>query len=106
MSSITIKRLALELRMRRRRLNFFQRPEPWRGKEIARRAELIWYDRHLVLAAEMLEVAAPDLPAHAPLAPDLRAALEDRLAMAGLDVFAPPRQGLTGDVIEDGDLFL
>jgi hypothetical protein len=104
-SAIRFKRLAADLHFRRRRLNAYQRPNTWPGKERAWRSELIFYDRYLVIAAEMLEVPAPELPAHAPLSPELRAALEDRLAMAGLDVYAP-KDGVTGDIVDDGDLCL
>src|SRR5687767_2717991 len=103
MSPIRIKRLAAELQMRRRRLNVYQSSQPWPGKDKALRSELIRYDRYLLLAAEMLEVASPELADGSTLAPELRAVLEDRLALAGLDVFAP-RGGVTGDVLEDGDL--
>jgi hypothetical protein len=103
MTPVRIRRLAAELQMRRRRLDFYQRSQPWRGKDVAWRFELVRYDQHLLVAAEMLEVSAPKLAARSTLAPEQRAALEDRLAVAGLDVFAP-RSGVTGDVLEDGDL--
>lgn len=90
--------------MRRRRLNAYQRSGPWPGKDIALRSELARYDRFLVMAAEMLQVTAPALLDGDPFPPEARAALEDRLAVAGLDVFAP-RNG-TGDVVADGDLWI
>lgn len=52
----------------------------------------------------MLEVPAPVLPPRRrPAGPEVRAALEDRLALAGLDVLAPARPG-TGDVLLGADL--
>ena len=36
------------------------------------------YDRGLLLAAQMLDVPAPEPPDKGPLAPEVRAALEDR----------------------------
>jgi hypothetical protein len=102
MSPIRIKRLAAELRMRRRRLDVYQRSDAWPGKDTAWRSELVRYDRYLLIAAEMLEVAFPD-GSGVPLSSELRAALEDRLGAAGLDVFAPQEETLTG-FIEEGDL--
>jgi hypothetical protein len=43
-------------------------------------------------------------PEECPLPPAARAVIEDRLAIAGLDVFA--RNGDTGDPFEDDDLVL
>ncbi len=88
MSPIRIRRLVAELRMRRRRLDVYRPSPPWPGKEPARRFQLIRYDRALVAAAEMVDVPAPELT-NGPLEPEVRAALEDRLAVAGVDVFGP-----------------
>jgi hypothetical protein len=88
MSPIRIRRLVFELRMRRRRLDVYRTSPPWPGKEPAWRFELARYDRYLIAAAEMLEVPAPD-PPKGPLEPEVRALLEDRLAVAGVDVFGP-----------------
>ncbi|MDP9386913.1 MAG: hypothetical protein M3Q48_03040 [Actinomycetota bacterium] len=99
-----ISRLAAELRMRRLRLRAYRHSPPWPGKDHAFRSELVRYDSYLVLAATMLEVPVPEVPPGPRLlAPEARAALEDRLALAGLDVLAPARHG-TGDVLLDGDL--
>lgn len=103
MSPIRIRRLAAELRMRRRRLDAYRRMPPWPGKGPAWRSELVRYDQYLIMAAEMLEVPAPEHPSRHPLAPAARAVLEDRLALAGLDLLAPARR-TTGDVLKDGDL--
>ena len=99
---IRIRRLATELRMRRRRLDAYRLAPAWPGKEPAWRSELIRYDHLLVLAAEMLELPVPDRPDW-PLAPEVRAVIEDRLGGAGLDVMAPTFPG-TGDALADGDL--
>ncbi|HSH58931.1 MAG TPA: PAS domain-containing protein [Acidimicrobiales bacterium] len=85
MHPIRIRRLAMELRMRRRRLDFYRRSQPWPGKEPAWRSELVRYDRYLVTAAMMLEVPVPELESAQHLTPAARAVLEDRLALAGLD---------------------
>ena len=87
-SAIRIGRVAEELRMRRRRLDAYQRGPDWPGKAPAWRWERSQYDQFLLQAALMLEVAVPDHDA-LPLAPELRAIIEDRLALAGLDVWAP-----------------
>lgn len=50
-------------------------------------------------------MADPPPASGRPLLPEGRAVLEDRLAHAGLDVFAP-RAGVTGDVVADGDLIV
>jgi hypothetical protein len=55
-----IGRVAAELKMRRRRLDVYQRSPDWRGKETAWRWELSRYDQFLVLAASMLDVAVPE----------------------------------------------
>ncbi len=54
-----IKKLGAELRVRRRRLDAYQRSDPWPGKGPALRFELVRYDQLLVAAVEMLEVEAP-----------------------------------------------
>ena len=86
--SMRIGRVAAELKMRRRRLDAYHRSSDWPGKAPAWRSELSQYDRFLVLAASMLDVAVPDHDA-LPLAPEVRAIVEDRLSQAGLDVWAP-----------------
>ncbi|MFN2504873.1 MAG: hypothetical protein ABR540_11735 [Acidimicrobiales bacterium] len=86
--SMRIGRVAEQLKMRRRRLDAYQRSPDWPGKEPAWRSELAQYDRYLLLAASMLEVAVPEHDA-LPLAPELRPIVEDRLSLAGLDVWAP-----------------
>ena len=87
-ASLRIGRVAAELKMRRRRLDVYQRSPDWRGKETAWRWELKCYDEFLLLAASMLEV---DVPQHegVRLAAEVRAVVEDRLSQAGLDVWAP-----------------
>jgi hypothetical protein len=93
--------------MRRRRLDAFRNSPPWPGKDRALAREEAQYDHCLVVAARMLEVPTPDeepSPGR-PLPPGVRAVLEDRLAAAGLDVFAP-RRGVTGDVLDDDDLVI
>ena len=87
-ASIRIGRVAAELRMRRRRLDAYQRSPDWPGKEPARRWELSEYDHFLLEGASMLDVAVPDHD-DLPLAAEVRAIVEDRLAQAGLDVWAP-----------------
>jgi hypothetical protein len=101
--AVRFKRLAEELQMRRRRLTVYQASQPWPGKGTAWRFELAGYDGLLLMAAEMLEVAAPALERGDVLAAEVRAALEDRLAVAGLDVYAV-RPGPRGGIVEDGDL--
>ena len=85
---IRIGRVADELRMRRRRLDAYQRAPDWPGKAPAWRWELSLYDQFLLQAASMLDVALPEHDA-LPLAPEARAVPEDRLSVAGLDVWAP-----------------
>lgn len=103
MSPIRIRRLAAELQVRRRRLDVYQRSDGWPGKDVAWRSELVRYDRFLLIAAEMLEVDAPEAVDGSPLAPEARATLEDRLGAAGLDVFAPPDDS-PGEIYVDGGL--
>jgi hypothetical protein len=88
LGSIRISRVAEELKMRRRRLDVYQRSPDWPGKEPARRWELSRYDEFLVLAASMLDVPVPARDG-LPLSPETRAVVEDRLAHAGLDVWSP-----------------
>jgi hypothetical protein len=77
---LTIGQLSHELRsLRLRVIRYEQRHrDGWS-------ADLEAYDRRLVEAAEMLEVARPG-PAPVPLAPEDRAALEQGLSEAGLEV--------------------
>ncbi len=96
-----LRRLAFELRVGRRRLDAFANSPAWPGKEPVRHWEQLRYDRLLVMAAGMLELP---VPADLPLAATTRAVLEDALAVAGLDVFAP--NGQSGDPFEDDDLVL
>ena len=79
--------------MRRRRLTALRNSPPFPGKDHTLAREEAQYDHCLVVAAEMLELPVPDekpSPGR-PLSPAARAVLEDRLAAAGLDVFAPRR---------------
>jgi hypothetical protein len=76
---IRIGRVAAELRMRRRRLDAYQRSPDWPGKAPAWRWELSQYDEFLLRAASMLDVAVPEHD-DLPLAPELRAVVEDRLS--------------------------
>ncbi len=57
-----------------------------------------------MVAAHILELPVPEQEPSpgVPLPPEARAVLEDRLAGAGLDVFAP-RRPEWGDVKEDHD---
>jgi len=52
----------------------------------------------------MLEVPVPDTTGCRVLDAAVRAMVEDRLALAGLDVLAPFQS--SGDVMEDGDLII
>lgn len=90
--------------MRRRRLDVFRSSDPWPGKGPMQAREEAQYDHCLVVAAEMLEVPLPpDRPSPGrPLPPEVRAVLEDRLAAAGLDVFAP-RRAEWGDIPGEHD---
>ncbi|HVF13842.1 MAG TPA: hypothetical protein VM942_04535 [Acidimicrobiales bacterium] len=74
--------------MRRRRLDAYQRAPDWPGKGPAWRWELSQYDQFLLQAASMLDVAVPEHEAPL-LAAEVRAVVEDRLSLAGLDVWAP-----------------
>jgi hypothetical protein len=98
-----IRRLGAELRVRRRRLDAYQKAGEWPGKGPALRFELVRYDQLLLAAAEMLEVPAPE-PADGVLSPEQRALTEDRLALAGLDVMAP--SGEPKDLFLNGDLHI
>ena len=84
-ASLRIGRVAEELQMRRRRLDVYQRSPDWPGKGPTWRSESARYDRFLLLAASMLDVAVPEQDG-VPLAPERRAVIEDRLSQAGLDV--------------------
>ncbi len=98
---VRLRRLAFELRVRRRRLDAFANAPDWPGKGHVHHSEQLRYDQLLVVAAGMLDLPVPpDLP----LPPTTRAVLEDALAVAGLDVFAP--YGRSGDPFEDDDLVL
>lgn len=98
---IRVRRLAMELRVRRRRLDAFAAAPAWPGKGPSLHWEQVRYDQLLLMAASMLEVPAPD---ECPLPPTARAVVEDKLAIAGLDVFA--RDAKSGDPVEDDDLVL
>jgi hypothetical protein len=89
MSTVRIGRLVLELRVRRRRLDAYHRSPPWPGKDPSWRVELASCDRYLMTAAQMLEVPVPEQPSDRRFTPAARAVLEDRLALAGLDVLVP-----------------
>ena len=91
----------MELRVRRRRLDAFAAAPDWPGKGPSLHWEQVRYDQFLLHAAHMLEVPAPD---ECPLPPAVRAVIEDKLSIAGLDVFAPDRE--SGDPFEDDDLVL
>ncbi|MEA2684824.1 MAG: hypothetical protein QOE93_19 [Actinomycetota bacterium] len=101
MRPIRIRRLAMELRGRRRRLSAFAAAPDWPGKGPTLHSEQLRYDQLLLVAAQMLDVPAPE---ECPFQPAARAVVEDALAIAGLDVFAP--SGGSGDPFEDGDLVL
>lgn len=81
-AAMRIGRVAAELKMRRRRLDAYRRAPAWPGKDPAWRWELSCYDRFLLLAASMLDVAVPQHH-EVPLAPEVRALVEDRLSQAG-----------------------
>jgi hypothetical protein len=98
---IRLRRLALHLRVRRRRLRAFDSAPDWPGKGPARQSEQLAYDQMLLVAARMLEVPAPE---SIPLPPVTRAVIEDALAIAGLDVLSAT--GASGDPFEDDDLML
>jgi hypothetical protein len=98
---IRVRRLGMELRVRRRRLDAFAAAPDWPGKGPSLHWEQVRYDQLLLHAAHMLEVPAPD---ECPLPPAVRAVIEDKLAIAGLDVFAPYRN--SGDPFDDDDLVL
>ena len=90
--------------MRRRRLGAFRNSPPWPGKAPAQAREEAQYDHCLVVAAEMLEIPVPDQKPSPgrPLPPHVRAVLEDRLGVAGLDVFGR-RLELPEGTVDDGD---
>jgi hypothetical protein len=95
--SIRIGRVAAELKMRRRRLDAYANSPDWPGKSPAWQWERAQYDQILLEAASMLDVAVPVHDGF-PLAPEARAIVEDRLAVAGLDVWLPR-------VIRDGGCY-
>jgi hypothetical protein len=70
-------------------LGAYRNGPPWPGKEHTWRSELRLYDGLLLIAAGMLEVPAPQPGPDRLLGDASRAVLEDRLALAGLDVMAP-----------------
>ena len=77
-----IERLGADLRERRRRLVGYE--QLTRGEW---EADLVAYDDLLVQASAMLDLPVPaGADPGAPLSPDGRAALEQSLAAAGLDV--------------------
>ena len=84
-AAVPIERLSAELRSLRLRLIRYEQRE-----RQAWSAELEAYDRRLLDAAAMLEVepAAPE--AALPLTAEERAALEEHLAAAGLEVRTEP----------------
>ena len=88
----------------RRRLDSYRRSRPWPSKDPAWRSELVRYEHQLILAVETLDLDAPERSTR-PLDPATRAALEDRLALAGLEALAPAHQA-TGNVAKGGDLDL
>ncbi len=90
--------------MRRRRLTALRNSPPFPGRDRTLAREEAQYDHCLVVAAEMLELPVPDQKPSpgCPLPPVARAVLEDRLATAGLDVFAP-RRAEPGDVPGEHD---
>ena len=81
----------------RRRLDFHGRSSSWPGKDPAWRFEQVRYDHYLVMAAQMLDLPVPDHSPGRPLDAAARAALKDRLALAGFDVLAPADRS-TGDI--------
>lgn len=101
---IRIKRLADELKMRRRRLDTFRNTPPWPGKARDLAREEAQCDHCLVVAARMLEVPVPEQEPTpgCPLPPEVRAVPADRLGGAGLNVFGRPRDR-DADVRDDGD---
>ena len=82
---LSIGRLSSELRSLRLRLIRYEQRH--RDGWIA---DLEAYDRRLVEAATMLEVRVPGPAAVPPLAAEDRAALEERLSEAGLEVRTDP----------------
>ena len=84
-AAVPIERLSAELRSLRLRLIRYEQRE--RG---AWSADLEAYDRRLVDAAAMLEVGSAPHQTGLPLAAEDRAALEEHLAAAGLEVRTEP----------------
>ncbi|MGH9281104.1 MAG: hypothetical protein ACRD12_23845 [Acidimicrobiales bacterium] len=85
---VRLKRLAAELRMRHRRLVAYRQGPWWPGKDHTWDFELRRYDSLLLAAALMLEVQVPEEGADGRFSDQGRAVLEDRLAVAGLDVMS------------------
>jgi hypothetical protein len=83
--AVPIERLSAELRSARLRLIRYEQ----RARD-AWSADLEAYDRRLLDAAAMLEVAAPPPETPLPLTATDRASLEENLAAAGLEVRTDP----------------
>jgi hypothetical protein len=83
--AVPIERLSAELRSLRLRLIRYEQRE-----RRAWSADLEAYDRRLLDAAAMLEVGSPPHQTGLPLAAEDRAALEEHLAAAGLEVRTEP----------------
>ncbi len=84
-AAVPIERLSAELRSLRLRLIRYEQ----RARD-AWSADLEAYDRRLLDAAAMLEVASPPQATVLPLTAADRAALEEALAEAGLEVRTDP----------------
>ncbi len=84
-AAVPIERLSAELRSLRLRLIRYEQ----RARE-AWSADLEAYDRRLLDAAAMLEVAVPPAETPLPLTAADRASLEEDLAAAGLEVRTDP----------------
>lgn len=88
-----IGRLGALLRDVRRRLEHYQdSPAPSAAERAAWDADLYTYDDALVSVADLLDVDVPP-GARDDLAPGDRAAIEDAVTAAGLDLGAGPRRG-------------
>jgi hypothetical protein len=84
-AAVPIERLSAELRsLRLRLIRYEQRARDAWG------ADLEAYDRRLLDAAAMLEVAAPPPETSVPLSAADRASLEEDLAAVGLEVRTDP----------------
>ncbi len=84
-AAVPLERLSTELRSLRLRLIRYEQ----RARE-AWSADLEAYDRRLLTAAAMLDVASPLPDSDLPLTAGDRAALEEGLAEAGLEVRTDP----------------